>query len=212
MFLLFLATLCFFQTKLCFFCLLCVDFLPPKTPQKSLRWKRELGETIDPSTLVVVASPFARTLETATLASSAVGIKGFQNVSDEHNDEDARFSADEALRERHFGGFELQSHDHYRTVWVEDARDVNWRAPPASARGGDGKEGGGGGDREGESVVDVAARLRALFARLEATYSNKNVLLVAHGDTLSIATAVARGGGLGRHREHAQDTGELRKL
>lgn len=185
-----------------------LDLLSPKKLPPSLRWKSELGEIIDPTTLLIVASPFARTLETATLASAAVGIKGFENISDEKNDE-TRFTADEALRERHFGGFELQSHDHYKTVWVEDARDVNWRAP-AAAKGGD-KEGDKEG-QEGESVVDVAARLRALFAQLEAKYSNKNILLVAHGDTLSIATAVARGGGLGRHREHAQDTGELRKL
>ena len=187
---------------------------PPPKKNQSLRWKRELGESVDPSTLLVVASPFARTLETATLASAAVGIKGFENVDDENANVEPRFSADEALRERHFGGFELQSHDHYKTVWVEDARDVNWRAP-AKTRSGETKEGGDGGEEEqeeGESVVDGAARLRGLFARLEAAHSGKNILLVAHGDTLSIATAVARGGGLGRHREHAQDTGELRKL
>lgn len=191
----------------------------PKKKKNSLRWKSELGEAVDPSTLLVVASPFSRTLETATLASAAVGIKGFENVSDAATSVEPRFSADEALRERHFGGFELESHDHYKTVWVEDARDVNWRAPAAKKEKkseGDGKEeangDGDGGREEGESVVDVAARLRDLFARLEAAHSGKNVLLVAHGDTLSIATAVARGGGLGRHREHAQETGELRKL
>ena len=196
---------------------------PPQKKKNSLRWKRELGETVDPSTLLVVASPFSRTLETATLASAAVGIKGFENVGDQEKASggaaaaaaEPRFSADEALRERHFGGFELQSHDHYKTVWVEDARDVNWRAPAKKKGSGDDDEEGGGDDgggEEGESVVDVAARLRDLFARLEAAHSGKNILLVAHGDTLSIATAVARGGGLGKHREHAQDTGELRKL
>lgn len=186
--------------------------LPSHPKKRSLRWKRELGPEIDPSSLLIVASPFSRTLETATLASAAVGIDGFENVAAAaaaHPDGcEPRFVADEALRERHFGGFELQSHDHYKTVWVEDARDVAWRAPPAAASEGEGE----GKQQEGESVVDVARRLRGLFAELEAKYSDKNILLVSHGDTLSIATAVAKGGGLGRHREHAQETGELRKL
>lgn len=183
----------------------------PPTKKRSLRWKSELGDSVDPASLLVVASPFARTLETATLASAAVGVRGFENLDDDENgrgepgagkeaERDPRFVADEALRERHFGGFELQSHDHYKTVWLEDARDVRWRAEK------------GEGEKEGESVVDVAGRLRALFEKLESKYENRNILLVAHGDTLSIATAVARGGGLGKHREHAQETGELRKL
>lgn len=102
--------------------------------------------------------------------------------------------------ERHFGGFELQDHAHYATVWEEDAKDLDWKPP------------GGG-----ESVRDVADRVAALFARLESEFGSdgppvKKVLLVAHGDTLSIATAVAKGAELGQHRAHAQETGELRRL
>lgn len=169
--------------------------------------------------MLVVSSPFARTLETATLASAAVGIRGFENVDDDNdgkNDDEKRFVADEALRERHFGGFELDTHDHYKTVWVEDARDVRWRPPPpassSSSSSSDDAKKQQQQQKEGESVVDVAGRLRELFSRLEAANEGKNILLVAHGDTLSIATAVAKGGGLGRHREFAQETGELRKL
>jgi broad specificity phosphatase PhoE len=137
-----------------------------------------------------VASPFARTLETATLAGEAVGIAPG----------DARFATAEELVERHFGDFELQDHAHYKTVWEEDARDLAW-CPPGG----------------GESVRDVAARAAALFSRLEAELGRPNphpkrVLIVAHGDTLSIATAVAKGADLGRHRDHAQETGQLVRL
>lgn len=90
---------------------------------------------------------------------------------------------------------------------------MRWRPPPASSSSYEAKEQQQQQlQEEGESVVDVAARLRELFSRLEASNEGKNILLVAHGDTLSIATAVAKGGGLGRHREFAQETGELRKL
>ena len=160
--------------------------------EAGLEWASQLGPSPDPSSLLIVASPFARTLETATLAGAAVGIKP--------DDASGRFTTAEELVERHFGDFELQDHAHYATVWEEDARDLDWRPP------------GGG-----ESVRDVAARAAALFARLEAELGPPNphptrVLLVAHGDTLSIATAVAKGADLGQHRAHAQETGELRRL
>ena len=89
-------------------------------PPASLRWKAELGDAAA-ATLLIVASPFSRTVETATQASAAVGI----------SPGDARFQTHPSLRERHFGDFELQTHDHYKTVWVEDARDLAWRPPGA---------------------------------------------------------------------------------
>ena len=156
----------------------------------SLEWARQLGPGVDPATLRIVASPFSRTLETATLAGAAVGIAPGVPA----------FSTAEELVERHFGGFELQDNAHYATVWEEDAKDLDWRPP------------GGG-----ESVLDVAERVAALYARLEEGLGSDGaaplkILLVAHGDTLSIATAVAKGADLGQHRAHAQETGELRRL
>lgn len=132
-----------------------------------------------------MASPFARTVETATLAGAAVGVAPG----------DARFETDADLRERDFGEYELQSHDLYEKVWAGDAESTAWAAP------------GGG-----ESVADVSRRAAGVFARLEKQHSDRNILLVAHGDTLSIATATALGAGLGDHRSFAQDTGELRRL
>lgn len=155
-------------------------------PTHSLLWKQQLGPDVDPATLFIVASPFSRTLETATLAGEGVGVSP---------DDTARFTTDLALRERDFGEYELQSHDLYERVWDGDAQSTAWAAP------------GGG-----ESVNDVSARIAALFTRLEADHAGRNILLVAHGDTLSIATATAHGGGLEGHRSHAQETGELRRL
>ena len=160
--------------------------LLPSTPPPSLLWKQQLGPTVDPATLLIVTSPFARTLETATLAGAGVGMSP---------DDSARFTVEPALRERDFGDYELQSHTLYESVWEGDAQRTGWAAP------------GGG-----ESVDDVSARCASLFSLLEATHTGRNILLVAHGDTLSIATATAVGGGVGGHREWAQETGELRRL
>ena len=100
------------------------------------------------------------------------------------------------LRERFFGAaLELKSHDNYCPAWAGDAKD------PASRVGGD-----------GESVAEVAARAGALLAALEARHAGRAVLLVSHGDTLSITLTAARGGDLRRHREHGLETAELRRL
>lgn len=72
----------------------------------------------------------------------------------------------------------------------------------------------GGGD--GESVEDVAARVRLLFKRLEQEHcaGGANILLVSHGDTLSILQATMQGPeeALGHHRRFGFETAELRQL
>lgn len=171
-------------------------FFPAK-PSNSLEWARLLGPDVDTASLLIVASPFTRTLETATLAGAAVGIGP--------GDAGGRFFTADELVERDFGAFELQSHDNYKAVWDADTRDLDWKPP------------GGG-----ESVRDVAARTERLMKRLEAgggadgadgtVQGKKRILIVAHGDTLSALTAMAKGEDLGQHRQHAQETGELRRL
>lgn len=64
----------------------------------------------------------------------------------------------------------------------------------------------------GESVKDVARRLWGLIAQIEKAYVDKEILIVSHGDTLSIFWAVMRQRPLENHREVALQTGELRKL
>jgi broad specificity phosphatase PhoE len=58
----------------------------------------------------------------------------------------------------------------------------------------------------------VAERVRALFASLEAAHRGQDILLVSHGDTLSILWAVVKGLPLQEHRKHGLATGQLREL
>lgn len=58
----------------------------------------------------------------------------------------------------------------------------------------------------------VALRLKSLLERLENAHQGTTVLLVAHGDTLSILTAVAHKTPLGEHSQTMMQTGELRQL
>jgi len=64
----------------------------------------------------------------------------------------------------------------------------------------------------GESVAEVVARVRALLAGLEAEHAGRTLLLVSHGDLLSILVAAALGSPLREHRRHAFRPGELRRL
>ena len=64
----------------------------------------------------------------------------------------------------------------------------------------------------GESAEDVALRLNRLFQRLEGQHQGRDILLVSHGDTLSILWASMTGLPLQQHRCHGQQTGELRQL
>ena len=64
----------------------------------------------------------------------------------------------------------------------------------------------------GESVDDVAARLRLFLACLEARHNGCNVVLVSHGDALSILAAVVRGTPLGAHRQHGLPNCGILKL
>ena len=54
----------------------------------------------------------------------------------------------------------------------------------------------------GESVHDVAERTRGLVQQLEAAHEGRHVVLVSHGDALSILAAALLGTPLGEHRRH----------
>jgi broad specificity phosphatase PhoE len=98
----------------------------------------------------------------------------------------------------------------YERVWAADAAD------PTSRPGGD-----------GESVVQVAARLRAALERLAGgaeqpllRSQTAALVLVAHGDTLQILQALLEQDAhtpgetalLSTHRRFGMQTGELRRL
>lgn len=91
--------------------------------------------------------------------------------------------ADPRLRERHFGSLEGEQDDRYAEVWASDARD------PGHHQAGV------------ESVVEVAARMRAVIAELERRHNGESILLVSHGDPLQILLTALEGRELSRHRE-----------
>jgi broad specificity phosphatase PhoE len=83
----------------------------------------------------------------------------------------ARVTLTEALRERCFGDLEGTSSGNYPRVW--DADEAGAVHP----------------DHGVEPVTAVLDRATALIADLERRYSNRDILLVSHGDTLQILQA-----------------------
>lgn len=151
---------------------------------------RAFGEAVrlrPGAAVAAYASPFSRTLQTAAVALQAAGL----------GDTPVQVAPD--LRERFFGaGLELQPYAAaYGTIWERDVQDSGFQP---------------GGD--GESVAEVAARVRGLFKRLEADHPGGGtiVLLVSHGDTLSITQAAMTDGDVQHHRRFAFETAELRRL
>ncbi|KAK9801889.1 hypothetical protein WJX73_007472 [Symbiochloris irregularis] len=139
----------------------------------------------DKSQIYIYCSPFSRTVETAVIAARHLGIS-------EH---DANFQIADELRERFFGSFELQSHENYVPVWTQDQASSDYQPPG-----------------DGESVAQVAARIWKLCDRIEQEHSGCTVILVSHGDTLSIAWAALTDQSLLDNRKHGLVTGEVRLL
>jgi len=105
---------------------------------------------------IIVTSPLMRAKQTAEVAAEVL------EVPQEH------VIVDERLRERHFGVFEGKAHDAYK--------DVIWPADLA-----------GTGSEHGVETTDIVLeRLLELIEDLEQKYTNMNILLVSHGDTLQI--------------------------
>ena len=61
-------------------------------------------------------------------------------------------------------------------------------------------------------MAEVASRVQSLCDRLEQQHDGCNIILVSHGDTLSILWAVFTGKSLLKNRQHGLVTGELRLL
>eukprot|EP00877_Chromochloris_zofingiensis_P008799 jgi/Chrzof1/4172/Cz14g01200.t1_PGM3[v5.2] len=140
--------------------------------------------TLGMSQLHIYSSPFSRTMETAYIVAEALGMPRESVV------------VTEALRERYFGKeLEQCSHDNYCPAWATDAVDVT------SQPGGD-----------GESVLSLSHRIRGLFQELETQHQGQHILLVSHGDTLSILQATVLGAPLGQHRDYGLQTAQLQQL
>ncbi|EFJ51472.1 phosphoglycerate mutase [Volvox carteri f. nagariensis] len=138
--------------------------------------------------VLVYASPFSRTQRTAFLAAEAAGLQS----------EICPVQVAPELRERFFGDkLELQPYNTaYGKIWERD--EVSSTNVPGG---------------NGESVDEVSSRIRQLFQqRLEAEHQGAIIMLVSHGDTLSILQATMLGEDPRLHRRFAFETAELRPL
>lgn len=152
---------------------------PPRTHTHN---RQDLASNLG-SPLVVLASPFSRTMQTAEGALQGMGIQ-------------LPILPEPALAERYFGSqLELQGDDMYPLVWRQDAQD------PECVPGGD-----------GESVAAVSRRMAALMQRLDESYRCTTILLVGHCDTLAILEATVRKTPLADFRRYALKNCEFRPL
>jgi broad specificity phosphatase PhoE len=102
---------------------------------------------------------------------------------------------EEALRERSFGEWEGMAVANYARVWTADAADSDH--PDGSI----------------EPAAAVLDRTTALIADLEKRYSDRDILLVSHGDTLQILQAGFQRMNPSKHRTlPALETAEIRRL
>lgn len=143
------------------------------------------------------------------------------------------------LAERYFGSvLELTSHDNYCPFWDSDARNPSSR--PAGSEDGEsveqvsqrvqqlfqvrsGRAAAAApvcvhvvlGGRGGSSMLCTDTVLLLLHLRLqelEQQHQGQHILLVSHGDTLSILQATFHGRPLSRHRQYGLATAELKCL
>lgn len=137
--------------------------------------------------LKVYTSPFSRTVETAKLAATAAGLE--INSSN--------FETTDLLVERDFGSdMELKiHHGRYESLWENDAKSL------------DSKSG-----IDGETLQAVADRIRKLFQELESRHEGAHLLLVSHGDTLSIGMAAMEGADIKQHIKYQFENAELKRV
>jgi probable phosphoglycerate mutase len=143
---------------------------------------------LDSSTLLYT-SPFLRARESAQLAAELLAQGGAASARE------IEIEIADELRERDFGAHELGPDHLYPHVWALDSADPT--------QGADGVE----------PVAAVWARTRQLIERLERQHKGATLLLVTHGDTLSITRTGLAGRSLSTH--HAPPlllTGELTAL
>jgi len=98
------------------------------------------------------------------------------------------------LRERFFGELEQQSDSLYPKVWAEDQKDETHQCFSV------------------ESAWSVQQRTSSLVKELEEKYTQRNFLLVSHGDALQILLTWFKGIKASRHRSLPHlNTAEIRQ-
>lgn len=78
------------------------------------------------------------------------------------------------LVERYFGKFDMKSSNNYEAVWKEDLIDPAHKI------------------WNNESVIEVVKRIGSLIDDLENKHSNRDIILVSHGDSLQILECVLK--------------------
>lgn len=86
------------------------------------------------------------------------------------------------LRDRFFGSLDNSPASNYDKVWEHDPSDMNYKG------------------YKNESVQEVLDRLTKLILELEEKYTDKNILLVSHGDPLGILETQFKGVPAGEFR------------
>jgi broad specificity phosphatase PhoE len=131
-----------------------------------------------PEEVVVVSSPFRRTLETAAEIINALIINAIGPA--------VTFITDPRFGERSFGNLEGSDADNYQAVWERDraglevAKWNNWNV---------------------EALEAVQTRTQSALTELEVRYRGKTVVIVTHGDVASNILATDHGLPLRCHRD-----------
>ena len=108
------------------------------------------------SNFIIVSSDYARAYQTAEIVAKVCGINP------------KKIQKDLRLRDRSFGDYNGTSADNLDLTWERDKTDPTHKT------------------NQVESVVEVLVRTTSLIESLEETYTSKTILLVSHGDTLTI--------------------------
>lgn len=131
--------------------------------------------------IVIVSSPMPRAYQSAELLQKITGAEDIL--------------VDERLRERGFGGMELESAGLYKDVWARDYvyADHHYRGA--------------------ESIKEVAERGMDLVSDLERRFAKQTIVLTGHKDPLVILKAKLWGWDIRHHRiDFSLDNAEIQLL
>ena len=134
---------------------------------------------------LIVTSPVVRAHETAVLIQKELGLS------------DAAIMVDKRLSEFNMGVFSGRSYDEWYTFYDSTARRFI-EAP-----------------EQGETFTDVRRRIGETLFEIERRYTNKNILIVSHGNPLWLMEAIAKQKSinqLGEEGEKLMQKGEVREL
>jgi isoleucyl-tRNA synthetase len=147
---------------------------------------RKSAEAFKEKVDLIFVSPFMRTRETAEIVREALGLTPESII------EDVRLS------EMDFGEFDGRSVDDYHKLYPNTPQEFD-KHPSG-----------------GENEKDVKKRVASFLYEIEKKYSNKNILIVSHGDPVWMLDAVAKGADtptmLWIAHEHYPPYAEIRSL